>query len=86
MYPSLLILYLLVKCYMSWYELHRCRLGGVPIRQSGTSIGQLIQISFIKLVHGQGLPPNVQPRTGRDGVAILVGECLANMKPGFLEK
>lgn len=86
MYLSLLILYLLVKCYMCWYKLHRCRLGGVSIGQSWTSVGQLIQICFIKLVHGQGLPPNVQPRMKWDGVTILVREGLTNMESGFLEK
>ena len=86
MYPSLLILYLLVKCYMCRDKLHGCRLDGVSICQSRTSVGQLIQICFIKLVHGQRLPPNVQPRTKWDGVTILVGEGLANMESGFLEK
>lgn len=85
MHSSLLILYLLVECYMCWYELHGCRLGGVTIGQSRTSVGQLIQVCFIKLVHWQGLSPNVQPRTEWDGVAILVGEGLANVEPGFLE-
>ena len=86
MHSSLLILYLLVECYMCWYELHGCWLGGVTIGQSRTSVGQLIQVCFIKLVHWQGLSPNVQPRTEWDGVAILVGEGLANVEPGFLEK
>lgn len=78
-------LYLLVKCYMCWYELHWCRFGWVSIGQSRTSVGQLVQICFIKLVHGQGLPSNVQLGTEWDGVAILVGEGLANMELGFLE-
>lgn len=79
-------LYLLVKRHMCRDKLHRCRLSGVPISQSRTSVGQLIKICFIKLVQRQRLPSNIQFRTERDGVAILVGEGLANVEPGFLEK
>lgn len=70
---------------MSWYEFHWSWCAGVPIGETWTGIHQLIKFRLLELIIMKGLSPNsiLGPIAQRE--AILVTQCLGNMKASFLE-
>lgn len=71
---------------MSRDELHRCWCSGITVGERWASVGELVQVCLIELVHGQWLTSDVQSRTERKRVAILVRETLAHVEASFLGK
>ena len=57
---------------MSWNKFDWSRFGGVAVRETGSSVRELIKISLVELVQGEGV--TAHSKLGAEGkcVAILV--------------
>ena len=79
-------MYLLVKGHMCRNKLNWGWLGRVSVGESRSGVRQLIELGLCQLINRQRVPSYSKLRPLGQWVAVLVGERLADVEAGFLEK